>query len=313
MLDKIVTRKELDEMLSQRTIADAIKIIGNKPVGLKLYESIKTGKKSLRILTRIIAELNNERVSLLKKLCEKDSIVIDAFNELFDVINIAVMTGYVMKNLKPEPLYPIGNVSLLDIEQVRDVNEFVEKLPYELHAYASMIAEHTGGGYAAITYGFSLLKKRDRIPEGLARKLYGLYHDLLLLKACNMLERTPEILPSLYTLTRDEFTNACSSAKDLDNLITITRSLNPIVNGFAEILNDMKRLDRSIIPFDLAVSLYVSNIAAKTTTTTPSDAAAKTYVLFIGESLLVRAVLAAIEAGTLVSELKEIIDKWWLL
>ncbi len=311
MLSTIVTRKELDEMLSQKTMSDAIKIIGSKPIGLRLYESIKTGKKELRKLSREISILNNERIALLKRISEKESFTIDAFNELFDIINISVMIGYVMKGLKPEPIYPVGKASALDIERVRDINEFIENLPQELHSYALMIADKTGGGYTAIPYGFSLIK--TDIQNKLARTLYGLYHDLLLLKACSILERTPETLPSLYVVTRDEFTNACPASKDIDNLITMIRSSNPIINGFAEILNDMKRLDRSMIPYDLAVTLYVSNIASKTTAAGLQEAVAKAYVLFVGESMLVRAVLASIEAGTLVSELKEIIDKWWLL
>ncbi len=311
MLSTIATRKELDEMLSQKTVSDAVKIIGNKPIGLRLYESIKTGKKELRKLSKEISILNNDRIALLRKISEKNSSIIDAFNELFNIINIAVMIGYVMKGLKPEPIYPVGKTSALDIEQVRDINEFIENLPQELHSYASMIADKTGGGYSAIPYGFSLIK--TDIQNKLVRTLYGLYHDLLLLKTCSILERTPETLPSLYVVTRDEFTNACSATKDIDNLITMIRSSNPIISGFAEILNDMKRLDRSMIPYDLAVTLYVSNIASKTTAAGLQEAIAKTYVLFVGESMLVRAVLASIEAGTLVSELKEIIDKWWLL
>ena len=311
MLSTIATRKELDEMLSQKTVSDAVKIIGNKPIGLRLYESIKTGKKELRKLSREISILNNERIALLRKISENNSFIIDAFNELFDIINISVMIGYVMKGLKPEPIYPVGKASVLDIEQVRDINEFIENLPQELHSYASMIADKTSGGYSAIPYGFSLIK--TYIHNKLVRTLYGLYHDLLLLKTCSILERTPETLPSLYVVTRDEFTNACSATKDIDNLTTMVRSSNPIISGFAEILNDMKRLDRSMIPYDLAVALYVSNIASKTTAAGLQEAIAKTYVLFVGESMLVRAVLASIEAGTLVSELKEIIDKWWSL
>ncbi len=311
MLSMIATRKELDEMLSQKTMSDAVKIIGNKPIGLRLYESIKTGKKELRKLSREISILNNERIALLKKISENNSFIIDAFNELFDIINISVMIGYVMKGLKPEPIYPVGKASVLDIEQVRDINEFIENLPQELHSYASMIADKTSGGYSAIPYGFSLIK--TYIHNKLVRTLYGLYHDLLLLKTCSILERTPETLPSLYVVTRDEFTNACSATKDIDNLITMIRSSNPIISGFAEILNDMKRLDRSMIPYDLAVTLYVSNVASKTTAAGLQEAIAKTYVLYVGESMLIRAVLASIEAGTLVSELKEIIDKWWSL
>ena len=311
MLSMIATRKELDEMLSQKTMSDAVKIIGNKPIGLRLYESIKTGKKELRKLSREISILNNERIALLRKISENNSFIIDAFNELFDIINISVMIGYVMKGLKPEPIYPVGKASVLDIEQVRDINEFIENLPQELHSYASMIADKTSGGYSAIPYGFSLIK--TYIHNKLVRTLYGLYHDLLLLKTCSILERTPETLPSLYVVTRDEFTNACSATKDIDNLITMIRSSNPIISGFAEILNDMKRLDRSMIPYDLAVTLYVSNVASKTTAAGLQEAIAKTYVLYVGESMLIRAVLASIEAGTLVSELKEIIDKWWSL
>lgn len=305
----ILSKSDFNSMLTSDTIESAIKTIVEKPIGMQLYEVVRGERFSLGELYKVVDKYNADRVNLLKRSLDGEyRLLIESFEKLFDVINLWSILFNLVRGRKPAIIYPFGRIYSSKYIDVKSVDELYGVIPDDLIE----IAKHY------IMYGVENLesivrvldKIRDQAITGFrVRKVYGFIRDSLLLRFCMALEHKRDLNPSTIVLTSEEYSEACN-AGSLKDLASIIRGFNPLYSGFSELLEDLFRIMTSYELFDLGILLYAISL---TTDLISSDQELliRIYLMYGGETLLVKVVLGSIHSELFKDELKSIIQRWW--
>ncbi|OYT40886.1 MAG: hypothetical protein B6U89_00655 [Desulfurococcales archaeon ex4484_58] len=308
---KYLSREEFITMLSADSIESAIKSIVEKPLGAKLYEIIHLRTYSLNDLYRIIDHFNNERIEfIMSQVNKKHKRLLEAFNKIFDVINIWSILSCLRRGKKPSLIYPLGKTFLLDLSEIKDYQQLNRILPVDLKVLVDYFNIY------GIDDIYSIIKVYDKLRDYIhmdfrVRKVYGFIRDSIFLKLCLSLEQSPSKFPSLIVFTHDEAIEACS-VKELSNLPSVIRGFNPIYSVFSDLLSDLFRISPSHELFDLGISLYASNLSSDLIYS-DGELVVRIYIIGIAEALITKTILGALYSGLNIDDLKNIIQRWWVL
>ncbi len=309
-LTQIITREEFVSIISSEDIESAIKNIVEKPIGIKLYERIRSGKYGLIDLYKTIDHYNRERTLLLEKSVDKRSReILEYFDRLFDDINLFFLLISVTQDGHPYIIYPTGKLMDVDLSNVKDPNSLKEALPSNLRP---IVEKYLAYGISSIAELFNLYgePKYYMIMNQKVRKVYGFIHDSLLIRNCFYLDEVPQNILFLSSLTRRDFIEICSSKKLID-AAQVMRGVNPMYNGFSSLLSDLFNISSSIEIFDLGVVLYSTYISSDLIL--GRNFYIKIYLLYLAEAFLLKSILSSIVSELYVEEYKNIVNRWWIL
>jgi hypothetical protein len=309
-LIKITSKAELLSMLASPSIESAIKNIIEKPIGVRLYNVIRSGNYNLLDLFREIESFNNERIGELKSISGgKGRRVINVFEELFDTINLAYILISLSEGGKPSIIIPAGSLLSIDLSKISSIEDLRETLRGKMPETLNTALYSGVKGYQIIFSMFNALKKY-RLLSLKGRRIYGFIHDLYLLKTCMYMSEEP-IVSSILTLTRDQFINGCR-LKNIDQLVRFLSETNPIYSNASSLLSDLLKLSSNPVIFDLGIFLYASNLT-NDMIYEYLDVVIRVYIIIVTEAFLLRSVLTSLWFRMFIDEFKSIIDKWWII
>ncbi|MET1159934.1 MAG: V-type ATPase subunit [Thermoprotei archaeon] len=311
-LKHLLTREDFNTMLSADSIETAIKNIVEKPLGTILYDIIRRETYELSELYNALEKYNYARLSEIKRsLKEEDRRVLNAFDKLFDTLNLWNIVSCINNNRKPSIIYPLGETYGLDLSGINSVEKLVKILPVELTDIIDYLREYGVEKLSSIIRVYS--KFDDYKYMGVrTRRIYGLIRDGLLIRMCLAIEGREELdnISKLLTLSREEFIEICNSK--LENLPSIFHGMSPLYSEMGNVLSSLFKMGVSPEIFDLGLFLYASSITNDLLSSN-EEVATRIYVLSIGETLLARTVLATLHLGMFTDVLRDTILKWWPL
>lgn len=306
-----LSREDFNSMITAGNIEDAIKSIVDKPVGNKLYEVIRLKSYSLDDLYKELDRFSYTRiVNIMKNIESRDKRLLEAFNRLFDIINIWSILVSLNKGRKPSPIYPVGIVSFLDLSKIEDQNELLKLLP----GYLLDVIKYFN--IYGLNDPYSIIKVYEQyrvypFMDYRVRRIYGFIRDSILIRICLSLKQLPSELPSTIMFTYDELIEACN-VKEFSNLPNIISGFNPMYSGFGDLLSDLFKIMPSYELFDLGILLYASNIT-NDLLYSDTENIVRIYIIGLAEILLTKTVLSTIHSGLYIDEMKNIIQRWWVL
>jgi len=309
----ILSRSNFEEMLRSDNVETAVKSIAHKPIGVALYEVVSKNTYSLRDLDIKLSEFNHNRLKQLRELVDwRERIYLDLFDAFFDTLNLY----FIMLNLKySRPgavIYPVGRLVDLDLESVKSIDDLEAILPESLQYIYDKLKLVNIENVSNVFMIVDSIIDRGLIENPLLVRIYGFLHDILLVKTCFFTVEPPAYTPHLYTLTLNEFSEACS-VRELQGLTRVLQGFNPLYNRFSSVLNDLfSNVKVSFEIFDLAVFLHLVNETSDLIYGL-NQVALRTYLIFLSEVLLTRTVLSAIDSKMYIDGLKSIVSKWWIL
>lgn len=311
VLTRLLSREDLISILSSRNIETAIKTIADKPIGARLYQIIRSKTYSITDLESEIDRFNLERLSIFKQTCRKDKVyIIDSIEKLFDSINIAYIVLNLINGGKPSIIYPVGNVAILDLSSISSLEELKNILGKDLGKLLDLVMMDGFRDYNLLFSAINTLKDHLLLPYKVKR-IYGFIRDSNLIKTCLLMKQEPVKLPSLLTMSHEDFINLCRS-KDLEQLIRMLGEVNPLYKGFSELLSEAHNVSKNLGIVDFAILLYASHIS-RDLIYSYEEVIARTYILMITEALLLKTVLTNLWFNTNIEYLKNIVNKWWII
>ncbi|RLG81299.1 MAG: hypothetical protein DRO13_01565 [Thermoprotei archaeon] len=312
-IKQMLSKQDFGSILSSPDLSSAIKSIVETKLGIRLYEVVRQKGYTLNEVLSSVDSYNYERIAKLREISSKSAFVIDVFSELFDIVNAINAIFTIMSNKKPSPIFPTGIFARIDLSQVKNIEDLrntVTRVVPQLSRLIPYIASARTLDYTLLFNTLAFSKNYMRLDH-IVRKLYGFFRDTMLLRTCMFLEKTPDTVPSILSMTRSEFMELCGLGR-LGKLPQLIRDINPLYTRFSEVLEDTYKLGRVVEAYDLGVLLYASNIVADFYQSI-EQVVARMYTLYLAEAYLVKLALSSIYSGTFVEELKSIIEKWWVL
>ncbi len=308
---QFLTREDFNAMLSADSVESAIKSIVEKPLGARLYESIRLKTYGLNDLYRVIDRFNNERIEyIMRQVSKKDRKVLEAFNRIFDTINLWSILSCLRRGRPPSTIYPLGKTFSLDLSKVKDLEQLNKILPAELRDIIDYFNIYSVEDLYSIIRIYEKLREY-KYMDFRVKKLYGFIRDSIFLRMCLSLEQIPSWLPTLAMFTYEEVIEACS-VKELNNLPNVIHGFNPVYSGFGDLLSDLFRINPSYELFDLGIFLYASNLS-NDLLYSDAETVVRIYIVGITEAFITKTVLGALHSGLNIDELKNIVQRWWVL
>ncbi len=305
-ITRFLSRKDFENILSSSNVENAVKSIINKPLGLKLYDEMRTRKYGLTELLGIIdryeytklKELYNNSPAKMKK-------VFSIFQQLYDVFNTYSYVLSIIIGEKPSILFYFGNYpETID----RDGNITIEKLPRKLQ---SIIRKSIKLKHVEISDIISMLPLKHEVfslPLN-TRIVYGVFHDFFISKLCisgyNVEPRYTVVIDN--SILRD----ICNQSS-ISGFLSILRVGNTYMTAYGEILELLNRKIKTMNIIDIA-SLIFGFSRAKSLLKTEEDIATRAIVLSLGEALLTKYSLISVDTGYFQDLVKDIVNRWWPL
>ncbi len=310
-LVEIISKSEFLSMLASPNIESAIKSIIEKPIGVRLYGVIRRGSYGLLDLFHEVELFNSERIKELKSINNGvGSKVIEVFEELFDSMNLSYILISLFEKGKPSVIIPAGSLLGINLSNVNTIDDLRGVLRGKLLKILDTALISGVRGYHVVFSILNLLRKYSTLPSK-GKRIYGFIRDLYLLKTCTYMSEEPVIIPSILTLTREQFINGCR-LKDLNQLVKFLGETNPMYNGASNLLSDLLKLTSNPTIFDLGMLLYASNMTSDMIYEY-IDVVIRTYIVMTAEAFLLRSIISSLWFKTFIDELKNIVNKWWII
>lgn len=305
-MTRFLTRKDFENMLSASDVEQAIKTIIDKPIGLKIYEEMKTRRHNLAELLGIIDEYEYMK---LKQIYANSSSamkrVFNLFRRLFDTFNTYTYIPSIIISEKPSLLFYFGSYpETIDSEG----KIIVDKLPREVRF---IIRESISTKRIDVSKILSILPSKQTVtslPIN-TRIVYGVFHDFFISKLCMS---GYSIEPKYTIVVDDSILRDICNQTSIDGLLNILRAGNTYMNAYSEILALLQRKVKTINIIDLA-SLIFGFSRAKALINTEEDIATRSIVLSLGEGLLTKYSLVSVDTGYFRDLVRDIINRWWPL
>lgn len=315
LLSRILTKTDFSELLSSKTVDEAIKVISNKSIGVKLYTLVLEKRLELEkineAINNYIIEKHSDLYNYLPSQFKKQ---LDPVEALFDSLNIALFYNNLIKHGKAEYLIPAGRIfrEKIDLGKITNVSDLADVLINRgLKNYAIILRRYTGDPiklFYLLTRRVLPINKPLDIPY---RRLLGFIHDLLWILICGAKGELPkEIIPSLYGLSISEFNSVCLS-KSLEDIPIILQ--DGYFKDFSEILRYTNKINIGVGSLFLASMLYLPVLTKNLLTPYTVHPYLRYYILVLSEGVLVNTCLVAIATEVFTKELKDLITKWWVL
>ena len=224
-INHFLTKRDFENILSAKTLDQAIKSLIDKPIGYYVYEKTHGKTISIVVVSEYISRYEYEKLSNIYRYLDKRSRkVFDIYKWFFDVFNTIIVASSILTSGKGTPLYIWSN--LTTTREVNDLETLYKIVPEQLKPQVKEIIDTNKVNYTGL---LRLFPKRRGLsymaPNSLT--IYGLFHDLYLLREC--ITRDEPIEPvSLFIFNRDEYKNLCNQ-KTIDTLINYLRTSNKIL------------------------------------------------------------------------------------
>jgi len=309
-INTILGKSDFENLLSSKDVESGVKNIVDKPIGLAIYDIIRRGSYGLDDVFHTVNIFNKNRLGqLYMDSGSKGRRAIKLFNNLFNMVNLISIYINLLNNKPVSIPYPYGDLVGVDFGEVKEISELLDKLPSDLKNVFKKLSSLEARDYSIL---FNLYLDRSYLNlDYRVRRIYGFIRDLFLLKTCLYLDKVPENIISVASLTLEDFVELCS-LKSLDKVSQRMRGLNPFYDGFVEVLNDVYRMGVSLENLDLSIYLYVSHVSNDLLIGEDSIVT-RLYVLYLAETMLLKHSLASLESRIHVDELKSVINKWWVI
>ena len=307
-ITSFLTKKDFENILSAKTLDQAIKTIIDKPMGSYVYEKIYGKTISIDIISNYVSKYEYEKLNNIYRYTGKKSRkVFDAYKLFFDIYNTIIVASSILTSGKGKPLYIWS--SLTTTEEIGDLETLYEIVPRTLKFQIKEIMNTNKVSYSEL---LKLLPNRKDLSYMTHNSLivYGLFNDLYLLREC--ITRKEPIEPvSLFIFSRDEYKYLCDQ-KTIEGLINYFRTSNKILQDVGETLNFLMRFNKStsnldIVPLIVGIRYSSSLINAET------DLATKLLLLSLGEAYVLRTILVYIDTGIYKEIVDELVYRWWPL
>jgi len=309
----LLSRDDFERMLSADSLASAVKAIAYKPLGTALYNVIARKTFSFVDLDKAMAEFNEQRIAILSNLVDsRTRNTLEYFTALFDVVNLYYIVVNLSSGGKASLIYPFGSLLSLDLSSISSLSDLLEKLPGDLVNLALKIRDLSVREPLKLLTIYQMLKPEFTDDEHV-KLVYAFLHDLMMLKTCLSAKiDLRDYYVTIYTMAFPDYVKLCS-APELAGLPPLLHSIRPYYSLLASILSDIFKVVRaSPATVDLGIALFMISLSADLITTV-EQIAVRTYLLYLGETLLARTALASIDSGIFVDELKEVVRAWWPL
>lgn len=303
-----LSRNDLEQMLSSRTIEEAVDRVAHRPLGSILKREFEGRKLSLEEIFKVIFKYYLDRRRSLYQNTGSLNKILEVFDEVFDAVNI--VSYVVVERAKGRCIAPLpfGKFVSIVYEKGSDVDKLLKE---EFEEKYKLIRSKSIGGYTDL---INIINTKMPPEFGLdyeLRKTYGFLRDSVLLRTCIVMGEEPAKIPLLYSLMRDQFYSICR-VKDLKELPHVTKGLNPLYDVFSEALHDVFNLHVGLETFDLAVFLTIHYLT-QCLNQNLKQMVAKTYLQLVTESVMLRLVLSCLEANLYLDEVKSLVNKWWVI
>ncbi len=307
-ITSFLTKRDFENILSVKTLDQAIKTIIDKPIGSYVYEKIYGKTISIDVISNYVSKYEYEKLShMYRYMGKKSRKVFDTYKLFFDIYNTIIVASSILTSGKGKPLYIWS--SLTTTEEISDLETLYEIVPRTLKFQIKEIINTNKVSYSEL---LKLLPNRKDLSYMTHNSLtiYGLFNDLYLLREC--ITRKEPIEPvSLFIFSRDEYKYLCDQ-KTIEGLINYFRTSNKILQDVGEALNFLMRFNKAtsnldIVPLIVGIRYSSSLINAET------DLATKLLLLSLGEAYVLRTILVYIDTGMYKEIVDELVYRWWPL
>jgi len=309
----LLSRDDFERMLSADSLASAVKAIAYKPLGTALYNVIARRVFSFVDLDKAIAEFNEQRITTLAKLIDRRTReTLEQFTALFDIVNLYYIVVNLSSGGKASLIYPFGRLVSLDLSSISSLSDLLGKLPEDLLSITLKIKDLGVREPLKLLTIYQMLKPEFTGDESV-KLVYAFLRDLMMLKTC-LSAKTDlrDYYVTLYTMAFSDYVKLCS-VPELAGLPPLLHSIRPYYGLLASILSDIFKVIRvSPTAVDLGIALFMISLSADLITTV-EQVTVRTYLLYLGETVLARTTLASIDSGIFVDGLKEVVRAWWPL
>ncbi len=307
-ITSFLTKKDFENILSAKTLDQAIKTIIDKPIGFYVYERIYGKTVSIDVISNYVSKYEYEKLNnLYRYMSKKSRKVFDTYKLFFDIYNTIIVASTILTSGKGKPLYIWSN--LTTTEEIDGLETLYEIVPRTLKFQVKEIMSTNKVRYSEL---LKLLPSRKDLNYMTHNSLtiYGLFNDLYLLKEC--ITRKESIEPvSLFILSRDEYRYLCDQ-KTIEGLINYFRTGNKILQDVGETLDLLMRSNKTTTNLDI-VPLIVGIKYSSSLINTETDIATKLLLLSLGEAYMLRTILVYIDTGMYKEITDELIYRWWPL
>jgi len=307
-ITSFLTKKDFENILSAKTLDQAIKTIIDKPIGSYVYEKIYGKTISIDVISNYVSKYEYEKLNnLYRNMSKKSRKVFDTYKLFFDIYNTLIVASSILTSGKGKPLYIWS--SLTAAEEIGDLETLYEIVPRTLKFQVKEIMNTNKVSYSEL---LKLLPSRKDLSYMTHNSLtiYGLFNDLYLLREC--ITRKEPIEPvSLFIFSRDEYKYLCDQ-KTIESLINYFRTSNKVLQDVGEALNFLMRFNKAttnldIVPFIVGIKYSSSLINTET------DLATKLLLLSLSEAYVLRTILVYIDTGMYKEIVDELVYRWWPL
>jgi len=309
----LLSRDDFERMLSADSLVSAVKAIAYKPLGTALYNAIARKTFSFVDLDKAIADFNEQRIAALANLVDgRTRETLEHFTALFDIVNLYYVVVNLSSGGKASLIYPFGRLSSLDLSNISSLSDLLEKLPGDLLSIALKIRDLGVREPLKLLTIYQILKPEFTSDESV-KLVYAFLRDLMMLKTCFSAKiDLRDYYATLYTMAFPDYVKLCSTP-ELAGLPPLLHGIRPYYSLLASILSDIfRKIRASPVTMDLSIALFTISLSADLITTV-EQIAIRTYLLYLGETMLARTALASIDSGIFVDGLKEVVRVWWLL
>ena len=310
MLKDVLTRKDLEIMLSASNILNAVKSIGDKPLGIFLYENIYGRRVSLKDVFKLVDSYTYRRINTVVSESKRYPHVykpLSIFLDFFELANSVPFISALLNNRSPSIIYPLGFLpSIIDSEGVDLESLYYSRIPRRLKIIIEDVLRTNKITISSVIRYMPTLNEARVLPSK-ALIIYGVFNDLFHLKYC-LVEEIVE--PNLIVLFgRDEFHTLCRQ-KGLEGLLNTLYTGNNYSKDLSSILNVLKGMNTSFSILDSASIIY-SSYRSKDLLSGSLNSVLRFIILSLGESFYVRGVFNVIESGLYRQYYEELIKSWW--
>jgi len=307
-ITSFLTKKDFENILSAKTLDQAIKTIIDKPIGSYVYEKIYGKTISIDVISNYVSKYEYEKLNnLYRNMSKKSRKVFDTYKLFFDIYNTLIVASSILTSGKGKPLYIWSNLTAT--EEIGDLETLYEIVPRTLKFQVKEIMNTNKVSYSEL---LKLLPSRKDLSYMTHNSLtiYGLFNDLYLLREC--ITRKEPIEPvSLFIFSRDEYKYLCDQ-KTIESLINYFRTSNKVLQDVGEALNFLMRFNKAttnldIVPFIVGIKYSSSLINTET------DLATKLLLLSLSEAYVLRTILVYIDTGMYKEIVDELVYRWWPL
>ncbi len=304
-LSYTLTRRDYENILSSRSVDQALKNLVDKAVGIYIYTGLQEmGRYTLRDVFELIDKYESLKINnAYKKAGRKARLVFNELKRFIDAINMFIVATELIHDRKPTFLLPLSHLSLAAGEGKIDF--------YSLPRITRLVLMEALG-----RHGFDPSMIQSLIPARSflsllskpARNVYGILHDAFSLKLCMEYNVDPVYL---VVMDRDSFREACGQ-KSLTGLLNVLRTSNIFTSMISDFIQMASRYykGRHIL---VVSSIFTASRETVSLIRREADIALKLFVLSIGEAILLRYALISVDSGFLSDFTREIITGWWPL